>query len=161
MSDKPSNKKKPAKHAGLFKKGVSGNPKGRPNKAKQAATIIKKMKAELEKEEVKEKIIDEIDPSDPEQSLKELLVFYKIRKNEAKTPDEQVMFAAKEADIANKLLPYFSHRKASVEAEENKVDEMIITFKPQEALTENHPMIKVLVHEILNKKKNDKKNKNN
>lgn len=136
--------KKPIKNKSLFKKGVSGNPKGRPSNKKLAEKVADKMSA-IMKKEFGEEINDE---AECHTFLKESLAFFKARFETAKSPEEQERFRKLGDDISIRLMPYHEARRAALNVNDNKIDEIIIKFQDPEPIDKNHPMIQALLKEL-------------
>lgn len=114
---------------GQFKKGVSGNTKGRPSKKKQAENLIKKL-------DIKE----EFDGKDSQDTLEKLLSFYNLKFDNSSDLNEQVQYAKLMSDISNKLISFQKSRFSSVDSEENKITEMVVSWGTPEEADRDHPM---------------------
>jgi hypothetical protein len=114
---------------GKFKKGVSGNPNGRPSKAKQAETLIKKLD-----------VNQEFDLKDAQKSLERMLAFYNVKFDEAKTPEDQIVYSKLINDTSNKLMAYQRPRISSIESADSKPTEITIGWKTPEDIPDDHPM---------------------
>ncbi len=119
-------------HTGKFKKGVSGNPKGRPSQAKQVKDMANKIQEELG---------DEFKGRDSQHSLEKLLIFYNSKFDAAKTASDQERYAKWIGEISNKLIPFQKPRISSIESEDNRIKEITISWGEPEVATKDHPMI--------------------
>lgn len=118
---------------GQFKKGVSGNLKGRPSKKKQAETLLKKLDVD-----------EEFNGKDSQESLEKLLAFYNIKFDESSSPEEQVAYAKLIGDISNKLISFQKPRISSINPDDQKPDTFTVRFGEPEKIADDHPMKKVL-----------------
>ena len=106
------------KSNGQFKKGVSGNKKGRPKKIDMAKKFIADKAEDI--------------GSDAYKTLEALLK----KANAEGNADE-----AKE--ISKMLLPFQKPRYQNIESDENKITEMVISWGKPEDIPEDHPMNKI------------------
>lgn len=119
---------------GKFVKGQSGNPNGRPPKAKVEAGFIESLSVEIPLKS----------GESSKQFLERALAYYANMMEKAKNTSEVENYLKMGTEVANKLIGYEKPRISSIESIDTKPTAITVSWETPEVIPDDHPMKKYM-----------------
>lgn len=118
-----------------FEKGKSGNPKGRPPKAKVEEDFVESLNSTM----------GPLKPGESsKQFLERALIYYATMMEKSKTTSDIENYLKMGTEVANKLIGYEKPRISSIDSADSRPTEVTVSWQQPEAIPDDHPMKKYM-----------------